>query len=278
MKTYTKNYAEFGNTLFAENGDLRIGIPLEYGLRIGYLSYNGSENLFFEQPQSMTVLTTPDGWRVRGGHRLWIAPESKENVYYPDNEPITYEVLGDKIIISQKNDPWIKLEKTMEISFLADDTLEINHKVKNTSAEVRTFSVWPVTSLDAGGTEFIPLPLVDGGSAPVHRFSTWWYTSLGDKRVTYKRDSIILKHETAELPYKIGIGHPAGPVTYTNKGIIFEKSFEVCPDKDYPDGNVSYETYLCNYMVEVESLSPLYTVEAGKTAEHKEIWKLRKED
>ena len=277
MKTYIKEYKDFGKTLFAEKGDIVLGIPLEYGLRIGYLAYKDGENLFFEQPKDMTALSTPDGWRVRGGHRLWIAPESKD-LYYPDNEPVTYEVLDNKIVISQKNDPWSNLEKTMEISFLEDASMEVLHKVKNTSDEERTFSVWPVTSLDAGGTEVIPLPCVEGVTYPVHRFSTWWYTSLGDKRATYKRDSITLKHEKAELPYKIGIGHPAGPVTYTNKGVVFEKVFEICPDKEYPDGNVSYETYLCNYMVEVESLSPLYKVASGQVAEYKEVWNLRKED
>lgn len=277
MKTYIENHSLFGNTLFAEHGDIVIGIPLEHGLRISYLAYKDSENLFFEQPKDMTALTTPMGWRVYGGHRLWLAPESKD-IYYPDNDPISYEISDNSIIIRQSIDPWLNVEKVMEISFIADDSLQIDHIVKNLNSEERTFSIWPVTSIAAGGTEFIPLHYAESGSKPLHKFATWYYTSLGDERASYKRDSITLKHKSNDLLYKIGIGHPAGPITYTNKGVKFEKSFEIYPEKEYPDGSVSYETYMCNYMVELESLSPLNTVQPGQIATHKEIWKLSKED
>lgn len=277
MKTYMEHHPLFGETLFAENGDIVIGIPLEHGLRISYLSYQGSENLFFEQPKDMTALTTPMGWRVYGGHRLWVAPESKA-LYYPDNEPISYELSKNRITVRQKNDPWIHLEKTMDISFLSTDSLEIVHKVKNTAPEARRFSIWPVTSVAPGGIERIPLHYAESGSAPLHKISTWYYTSLGDERASYERTSITLRHKPNDALYKIGVGHPAGPITYQNKGVIFEKSFEICPEQEYPDGNVSYETYMCNHMVELESLSPLVTVEEGQIAEHKEIWKLKQED
>ncbi len=277
MKTYIENHLLFGKTLFAENGDTVLGIPLDHGLRISYLSYKGSDNLFFEQPLDMTALTTPNGWRVYGGHRLWKAPESKD-IYYPDNDAISYEISDGKITIRQKNDPWINVEKTMEISFLSNDSLQITHIIKNTDSQAKTFSVWPVTSVAPGGTEYIPLHYAQSGSAPLHKISTWYYTSLGDERAEYKRDLITLRHKPNDLLYKIGISHPAGPITYTNKGVVFEKSFEIDKDKEYPDGNVSYETYMCNYMVEMESLSPLYTVEAGRCAEHKEIWKLKNEE
>lgn len=277
MKTYIKEHKLFGKTLFAQSGDIILGVPLDHGLRIAYLSYKGSDNLFFEQPRDMTALTTADGWRIYGGHRLWIAPESKD-IYYPDNDAISYKISDGKITIRQKNDPWINVEKTMEIFFLSNDSLQITHIIKNTDSQAKTFSVWPVTSVAPGGTEYIPLHYAQSGSAPLHKISTWYYTSLGDERAEYKRDLITLRHKPNDLLYKIGISHPAGPITYTNKGVDFEKSFEIDKDSEYPDGNVSYETYMCNYMVEMESLSPLYTVEAGRCAEHKEIWKLKNEE
>lgn len=277
MKTYIKEHKLFGKTLFAQSGDIILGVPLDHGIRIAYLSYKGSKNLFFEQPRDMTALTTPNGWRVYGGHRLWIAPESKD-IYYPDNEPISCLVEEDKLIIRQKTDPWINADKTLVISFLSDNSLEINHIVKNVGLQSRTFSVWPVTSVDAGGVERIPLHYAESGCAPLHKITTWYYTSLGDERAEYKRDLITLTHRPSDKLYKIGVGHPAGPITYTNKGVVFEKSFEILNDLEYPDGNVSYETYMCNYMVELESLSPLYTVDVGQSAEYKEIWTLKTEE
>ena len=125
-----------------------------------------------------------------------------------------------------------------------------------------------------GGVEYIPLHHRDGGYDPLHCISMWDYTSLGDKRANYKRDSITLTHTPSGEKYKIGVGHPAGAISYKNKGVSFEKSFEIYPEKEYPDGNVSFETFMCDHMVEIESLSPYVTLREGKEAEHREIWTL----
>ena len=53
---YLENYKHFGNCLFIENGDVKLAVPLSFGIRIVYLSYKGSENLFFEQPSEMKDL------------------------------------------------------------------------------------------------------------------------------------------------------------------------------------------------------------------------------
>lgn len=275
MNTKIVNHSLWGKTLFADNGIIEIGVPLEFGLRITYLSYRGSENLFFEQPKDMTDLTTSEGWRIYGGHRLWIAPES-DDTYYPDNNPILYEISDNAITIIQQKDPWIMIEKSMEISFPTDDSLQVIHKVKNINSITRTCAIWPVTSVAPGGTQIIPLHYSESGCAPLHRISTWFYTNLGDERATYNRDSIILKHKPTSERYKIGIGHPNGHISYSNKGVVFEKTFCVYPEKEYTDGNVSYETFMCDHMVEIESLSPLYNIKPGQCAQHTEIWTLKK--
>ena len=275
MKTYTDTHRISGNVLFVEKGFIKLGIALDFGLRISYLSYCGSENLFFEQPNDMMELATPDGWRVRGGHRLWIAPESEKN-YYPDNEKISYEILDGKIIVSQKRDPWLSIEKSMEISFPSDDSVKIVHKIKNTDTNTKRCSLWGVTSLAPFGTEYIPLEIREGGYDPLHKISMWDYTSLGDERAIYMRDMIILNHKATGNKYKIGVSHPKNKAKYVNLGIVFEKEYEIDKDKAYPDGNVSFETYMCDYMVEMETLSPLYDIRAGESAEYSEIWHLYK--
>ena len=106
--------------------------------------------------------------------------------------------------------------------------------------------------------------------------SAWSHTSMGDARVKYSKHAIELAHTPLEDNFKIGVGHPIGPVTYTNKGVVFEKILDVKKGAIYPDGNVSYETYMCKHMVELETVSPLGTVVPGGTMEHTEHWKLTK--
>ena len=264
-----------GRLLLAESGRITVGVALDYGIRIPYLSYDGSENLFFEHPSEMTDLSTPEGWRVRGGHRLWLAPEGRHD-YYPDNDAVSAEVLEKGIKVYQKNDPWLRAEKSVEIRFVGEDRLEIVHTVKNTDDKPRRAALWAVTSMAPLGTEYIPLALRDGGSDPNHVFTTWDYTSLGDERASYRRELITLSHKPTGQKYKIGVGHPEGSVRYVNRGVVFEKLLDVKKGAEYTDGGVSFETFLCDHMVEVETLSPLMDIGVGESVSYSEFWKLSK--
>lgn len=293
MKSYIKEHPHFGRCLYADNGVIEAAIPLEYGIRIGHFSFCSGENVFFEQPKDMTDLSTPEGWRVYGGHRLWLAPEGPHD-YYPDNEPVSYDMLyrdamgnlsagsdACGILISQKADIRIGVKKSMYLYFGKKETgdenrLTVIHRVENTGKEILRAALWAISAMAPGGIEHIPLKRYYNGSMPRHRFATWHYTNLGDERATYTREEITLTHMPIEEKYKIGVGHPDGQVCYENKGVIFILSFPIDADSEYPDGNVSYETFLCRHMTEMESLSPCMNILPGEYAEHREVWELRK--
>ena len=275
MKWQEMTHSYFGKCLYLSNEIVELMIPLSYGIRIGHFAFCGGENVFYEQPHDMTELTTPGGWRVRGGHRLWVAPEGSET-YYPDNDPIHYEISGDSVLLTQQEDPWLRVKKSIRITFIANDSVQVDHCIVNTGNSDRTCSIWGVTSVAPGGVQHIPLKVYDRGSMPRHWISMWSYTDLGDHRAKYSREEILLTHEPIEQRYKIGVDRPNGPVWYENHGVIFEKNFPVVQEESYPDKDVSYETYMCQYMVEIESLSVLRTIAPGEKSEHTEIWRLRK--
>ena len=272
MNTSIKNHAIYGKCLFADNGIIEVGIPLDFGLRVGHFSFVGEKNVFFEQPNDMEKFTTDEGWRIRGGHRLWIAPESPLT-YCPDNEPISYTVSDDTVTLVQKEDPWLHIIKTFTLKF-DGAKLEVVHRIENLSEDELECSLWAISVMAAGGTEYIDFERRDGGMDHWHRISTWDYTSLGDPRATYTRDEIKIRHLPVDERYKIGVGHPFGPVRYENDGVVFKKYFAVEKDKIYPDANVSYETFFSQYMVEMESLSPLSKIGKGERMEHSEVWEL----
>lgn len=277
INTYIKDHTIHGKCLFADNGVIQVGIPLEFGLRIAHFSFLGGKNVFFEQPKEMEAFTTKDGWRIRGGHRLWLAPESEKNDYYPDNDPIQYRIDGDAIILTQPEDPWLHVVKEFTITFAANQ-LHIRHRIINTGTEPLECALWAISVMAPGGTETIPLQHRDGGAAHCNRISTWYYTDLGDPRVTYTRDQIVIRQQPLDHPYKVGVGHPRGPVCYQNGDTIFTLDYTVMPDNIYPDGNVSYETYCSNYMLEMETLSPLKTVMPGASLEHPETWSIKRKE
>ncbi len=272
MRQRTVQHPVFGQTLFCDNGIIEIGVPLEFGLRVGHFSFLGEENVFFVQPNEMQTFSTEEGWRLRGGHRLWVAPES-EKVYAPDNDPISYGFEGDTLVLTQKADARLGAVKSFRIS-MQDSTVTITHRLTNISKEEMECSLWAISVMAPGGVETIAFERRDGGMDHWHRISMWDYTSLGDPRAHYTRDEIRLTYMPLDEKYKIGVGHPSEPVRYENNGVVFVKQFTVEPNRLYPDANVSYETFFSKYMVEMESLSPLVKIPSGEFSEHTETWQL----
>lgn len=274
MNTRIERHAVLGECLFADNGVVEIGIPLGCGIRIGFFAFCGGRNVFFEQPADMTDLTTPQGWRLRGGHRLWLAPES-EKVYYPDNAPVEWQAEDGRITIVQREDPWLRVVKRVAVAFGEGTKVEVIHSVENADDQDMRCALWGVSSMAPGGTQRLRFEQREGGYDPWHHISMWDYTDLGDPRAEYALEGITLRHRPLEQRYKIGVGHPLGPVEYENDGVVFSLGWDVDPGAEYPDGGVSYETFMCRHMVELETLSPLAVLRPGERREHRETWELR---
>ena len=121
-------YKHFGECIFLSNGELEIVIPLEFGLRVLKFSLRGKDNIFYEQPSNDKQFINPStSWRLYGGHRLWIAPESDKS-YYGDNDPISYEIVNNGVNLFQALDPMLNIKKSMKIQFCKEkDSLIIEH-------------------------------------------------------------------------------------------------------------------------------------------------------
>ena len=230
---------------------------------------------FYEQSNEERDFTTEEGWRIRGGHRLWLAPENIDT-YCPDNESISYCIQDETITLYQKTDRRLGVKKSIQISFGKGASVSLVHGIQNCKQEAITRSLWAISAMAPGGTEVIPLGHQKESMSPYQHISWWDNTCLNDERVTYRKESIQIKHLPIRSEYKIGIWRPDGCVCYINRGVIFEKSYDMRRDAIYPDGNVSFETFFCVHMAEMESLSPLITIAPGESAYHKEIWTLRR--
>ncbi len=111
---------------------------------------------------------------------------------------------------------------------------------------------------------------------PNRMISLWPYTKLNDHRVHWGEKYIMLDQDrNANQAFKIGLPNKDGWAAYANNGHLFVKRFQHVDGVEYPDfGYSSFETYTCDYMTEIESLSPLFELEPDCSIEHKEIWNL----
>ena len=94
------------------NAQTELLVSLDVGPRILSYKTEGSANALGHLPEELGASGEPE-FRVRGGHRLWVAPET-EISYAPDNGPVNFEfrddmggtpayAVGNKIALSA---PW----------------------------------------------------------------------------------------------------------------------------------------------------------------------------
>lgn len=262
----------FGESLLIFNELYELIIPLEFGIRILHFSKRGGENMFFVQPHDLKDLTTEDGWRIYGGHRMWIAPEGNW-CYTPDNKQIEYTLMDDGVVLIQPVDERAKVIKTLRIRFLENSVI-LTHEIQNADIKAMDISIWAITSMKPNGTQTIPFLPPFRIYNPNRHIALWDYTNLSDPRAQYLSDRIVLTHKPLYEKYKIGINASDGNITYELPDNTFRLSYDILENAAYPDGGVSYETFMCSHMTELESLSPTRHVLPTETILHIEKWSI----
>lgn len=277
-------YAGWKHNLLLDNHHLQLLITLDVGPRILSCRLPDGPNLFKEVSEQLGG-TGETEWKIRGGHRLWTAPEG-EHSYTLDNAAVDHEILGDLSV--RLNSPseemgWIK---TITVT-LAPDRAEavVEHRIELTRDREEALAPWALTVMDGGGTALIPLP--PKGSHPENllpnqRLILWPYTDMADPRFTWGPQNLLVRQDSQRGPTKLGILHRMGWVAYHNHGCLFAKSIEFSQtsaascDQPYPDMGVNFEIFTNEEMLELESLAPLTLRRAGDVATLREQWVVRR--
>lgn len=266
-------YSDFGECLKISNDKVDVIAALGFGIRILHFGLTGMGNVFCLAPGVKTQAGGAE-WSVYGGHRVWMSPEDMPRSYFPDDLPISYEIKNDTVILTQPLDGWANVVKQMELK-LSDNKVTVLHRITNKNDHPVEFAVWAISVMAAGGIEIIPFSGPDTGLLHNRNISLWPYTDMNDNRVKWLKDHIILTHDrTVKTPFKIGLDNRKGWAAYVNGQDIFIKRYHHIEGETYPDNNVSYETYTCDYMTEMETLSPLKAVVPGDSLEHTEEWSI----
>ncbi len=278
VKIYESAYGGWNKCLFMENEVVQLVITLEVGPRIIRYALKGEENVFAEKEDQMGTLGG-DSWKAYGGHRLWHAPEAIGRTYPADNFPITYSIEGNSVTVTPPEETHCNIQKEMVITLSEEtSTVTVEHRIKNTGAWDVDLALWGITVCAPGGVEIIPEPEHFDALLPNRRISLWPYSRLNDKRLYLGEKYIALTHDAAmDKPFKIGVDNPSGCAAVFVNGCVFIKQYPVEPEVEYPDFGVSFESYICDYMTECESLSPMMRLAPNAVGVHVEQWQLFKE-
>jgi len=266
------------NSLRLANREVELVITRDVGPRVIRFGYIGGTNLFREMTGQQGGRGESE-WQIRGGHRFWVAPESKPWSYELDNEPYeSAEAIAGGVRLRQKAGPLTRLVKQMEVTLAADsNTVTVVHTLINAGADAVECAPWALSVMNLKGQAVIPLAAKIPHSARLthnQTWSIWGYTDFADPRWTLGSRYLFFRQDPARGPNKLGIAHREKWVAYQLDGFLFVKTFDHLDGRRYPDDGCSFETFANEDILELESLGPLDTLKPGDTARHVETWRL----
>ncbi|MEN6532719.1 MAG: hypothetical protein ABFD89_03600 [Bryobacteraceae bacterium] len=280
VKIEKVNYKGWPNSYRVTNGEIELVVTSDVGPRIIRFGFVNGQNLFKEFKDTIGKSGEKE-WMIRGGHRLWAAPEDPVKTYALDNSPVKVEIEGDVLVVTEPVEQLTGLEKRITVKMAASGTdVELIHRIRNTNSEAVELSPWGLTVMAPGGvgiTGFPPRGKHPQVLAPTNPLVMWAYTDFSDSRWVFTEKYLALRQDPkATKPLKVGHFNPKTWGAYLLGSDLFIKRYQADPSKTYPDFGCSYETFTSAEFLEIETLGPMTKIAPGASVEHVEKWNLYK--
>jgi hypothetical protein len=271
------NYGGWPNCIRLFNGEAELIVTTDIGPRIVHFGFINKQNFLYLSHEDSGKTGGTD-WRLYGGHRFWLAPETLETSYQPDNVPVPYAVDDLTIKLTQAPDNR-SIVKEMDISLsAAKNQVTIVHRLINQGPSPIETAPWAITAIAEGAQALVPNePYGEGNDflLPARSLALWHYTKLNDPRWSWS-DKYIRGHQdpTIASEQKIGLlNKQEWAACYLNEEILI-KHFQYDPQAAYPDYCSNNEVYINGKFLELESLGGLAVIPPGGVVEHVENWLL----
>ena len=273
--SYSSIYAGYECTKF-ENDTLTLWVTHAVGPRIIGLEIPPSENLFAELPDATIECPRVGDYQLRGGHRLWQAPEDPRRTYLPDDEPVLISETTEGVVFTQPIETQTGIEKSLRIN-LPDQQAKVivDHQLKNCGSQPVELAAWAITQLKPGGVAILPQnhELADQyGLLPNRRIALWPYTEANSEYLTWGDQYIFIHANMVEGALKIGFPNSVGWIGYLRNKVLFIKQAVFDSGEAYYDFNSSSECYCNPFFLELETLGPSSKLEPGESLTHQETW------
>ena len=274
----TTPFRGWRNALRVANRKVELLVTLDVGPRILSYSLVGGVNVFNVYEDQAGGVGEPQ-WKNRGGHRLWLAPESAELTYHPDNHPVGWERIGNEgVRLTSPPETGSGFQKQIDLQLSKDSTaVKVTHRIKRIAPAPCRAAPWALSVMAAGGIAILPQPPMGEHPRdllPNRRLVVWPYTELADPRYGFGRRFITLRQASGGRPTKIGMPSAQGWAGYLLKQTLFVKRFTWQANVEYPDDGCNLEVFTNARMLELETLGPLQQFQPGDQAEWVEQWEL----
>ena len=276
-------YGGSPNNIRLSNSQVELILATDYGPRIMRYALAGSgpdDNVFATLPD-LGAKNDLGQWYIRGGHRLWHAPEAIPRTYAPDNDPIQVVREGDTVKLIQPVEKATGIQKEMWITLDPKTShVTVLHRLTNKGLFAIEIAPWALSAMNKDGLAIFPqepFQSHEDSLLPVRPMVLWSYTNLTDPRWMFGQKYVTLRQDVkATEAQKIGFQNRQGWAAYWHATTLFLKRFGYESGRAYPDFGCNNETYTDANFLELESLGPLTRVEPGAAITHQEDWWLYK--
>jgi hypothetical protein len=278
VKVEKTEYKGWPNCYRVSNGEIEMVVTSDVGPRIIRFGFVGGQNLFKEYPEQLGG-TNEAKFQLRGGDRVWKAPEDPIATWAPDNVPVEIHVTPTGLIARAPIEPLTNLQKEIEVSMASSGaSVIVSHRITNHSYFKMEFAPWALTMMAQGGRAVSGFP--PRGHHPANLEATnsltmWAYTNFSDPRWKFTSKYLMLRQDpNNKEAQKLGMFNPDTWAAYVLNNEAFVKRGKPDPAKTYTDFGASFETFTNNEFLEIETLGPLSNVAPNQTVELTEHWGL----
>ena len=278
VKVEKTEYKGWQNCYRVTNGEIELIVTGDVGPRIIRFGFVGGQNMFKEFAEQLGK-SGEERFQLRGGDRVWKAPEDPVATWAPDNVPVQIIPTATGLIARAPIEPLTNLQKEIEIAIApSGTTVTVSHRITNHSLFTLEFAPWALTMMAQGGIAVSGFP--PRGRHPINLEATnplvmWAYTDLADPRWKFTKKYLTLRQDlNNKEAQKLGLFNPDTWAAYLLNGEAFVKRTKADASKTYPDFGCSFETFTNNEFLEIETLGPLTKLSPGHTVEQVEHWGL----
>jgi hypothetical protein len=265
-----------------DSGAIRLLVTTSVGPRVlGLLTPDGANHLA-ELPEMTLECPGSGPFHLRGGSRLWAAPEDPPVTYRPDDEPVEVEPIDEGVALSTRPDPLAGTSRRIELRVLGPERFAFDYQVVNRSDRPLRLAAWAITMMKPLGRAFLPLltePFDPGGFQAQRNLVLWAYSHLDDPRLVLRDGAIevrsaVMAESPPDGPLKVGTALRRGWTAHYRDGLLLVKYAGHDETREYADMGASGQVYSHGEFTELETLGPLTDVAPGEAARHHEEWAL----
>lgn len=263
-----------------ESGRIRLMVTTSVGPRVLGLLTEDGQNHFAELPHMTLDCPGSEPIHLRGGSRLWAAPEEPRFTYRPDDEPVGVEEISDGVRLVTRPDPVSETHREIEISVTGPERFSFGYRVVNRAERSQRLAAWAITMMKPLGRAFLPVLTDDfdeGGFQGQRNTVLWAYSRNDDPRYVVHDGALevrsaVMADGPLDVPFKIGTSMRRGWVAHYRAGLLLAKYAGHDEALDYADMGASGQIYSHGDFTELETLGPLTDLDPGEAAEHHEDW------